>query len=157
MHVAKEPHGFVITTQDFLPVPADEFERVLLAPSSIAAWNHLILTEPERGTVPIDVGDPMEFIVRIGPLAFDYVMIVASRVPGASYTQRTTKGFVDVTIEYSWRTRGLGTEVTVEAHYRQTGSLWWKTPLTRMVACRSVRRASRNMRNMFSPRRAQLT
>ncbi|WP_016996037.1 hypothetical protein [Kocuria atrinae] len=154
MHEADIPHGFLISVQEFVPVTADEFERVLLAPGSIAAWNELELVAPAAPDVPLDVGDAMEFTVHVGPLTFDYVMIVASRTPGVSYVQRTTKGFVEVTIEYSWKTQGLGTLVTVDAMYRLTGSLWWKKPATQMVARRFVRNAARNMRDMFSPRRS---
>ena len=154
MQEADVPHGFLISTQEFVPVSADEFERVLLAPGSIAAWNELDLTAPAKTCEPLDVGDAMEFTVNVGPLSFDYVMIVASRTPGVSYVQRTTKGFVEVTIEYSWKTQGFGTLVTVDAMYRLTGSLWWKKPLTQMVARRFVRNAARNMRDMFSPRRS---
>lgn len=157
MHEADIPHGFLISKQEFVPASADEFERVLLEPWSIAAWNDLELTAPKDPRVPLDVGDAMEFTVKVGPLSFDYVMIVASRTPGISYVQRTTKGFVEVTIEYSWKTQGMGTLVTVDATYRLTGSLWWKKPMTQIVARRAVRQAARNMRDMFSPRRSKGT
>lgn len=149
MHEADIPHGFLISKQEFVPASADEFERVLLEPWSIAAWNDLELTAPKDPRVPLDVGDAMEFTVKVGPLSFDYVMIVASRTPGISYVQRTTKGFVEVTIEYSWKSYGEGTLVTVDAMYRLTGSLRWKKTLTQMVARRFMRVAGRNMRDMF--------
>ncbi|MCT1802305.1 hypothetical protein CKW39_06100 [Kocuria sp. WRN011] len=154
MHETDTPHGFLISTQEFVPATADEFERVLRAPGSIAAWNELELSGPAGSGVPLDVGDAMEFTVNVGPLSFDYVMIVAARTSGVSFIQRTTKGFVDVTIEYSWKTQGVGTLVTVDAMYRLTGPLWWKKPATRAVARKFVRTASRNMRDMFSPRRS---
>lgn len=106
MHETDTPHGFLISTQEFVPATADEFERVLRAPGSIAAWNELELSGPAGSGVPLDVGDAMEFTVNVGPLSFDYVMIVAARTSGVSFIQRTTKGFVDVTIEYSWKTQG---------------------------------------------------
>ena len=154
MHLVTTPHGFVITAPTFLPVAADEFERVLRQPASIAGWNDLTLTEPERGDIPLDMGDPMEFIVRVGPLSFSYIMIVACRHPGASFTQRTTKGFMDVTIKYTWEARDGGTQVVVEVTFRQTGSRRWKMPMTRLVARRFLQRNIRNMRDTFSPRRA---
>lgn len=148
-------HGFLISTQEFIAAPAEEFERVLLQPRSIAAWNEVTLTAPADDTRLMEVGDAMEFTVNVGPLSFDYVMIIAARTPGVSYVQRTTKGFVEVTIEYSWKPRGMGTLVTVDTMYRLTGSLWWKKPLTLRVARRFVRTATRNMRDMFSPRRGR--
>ena len=149
MHETDTPHGFLISTQEFVPATADEFERVLRAPGSIAAWNELELSGPAGSGVPLDVGDAMEFTVHVGPLSFDYVMIVACRTPGVSYVQRTTKGFVEVTIEYSWKSYGEGTLVTVDAMYRLTGSLRWKKTLTQMVARRFMHVAGRNMRDMF--------
>lgn len=149
MHETDIPHGFLISAQDFVSVSADEFERALLAPCSIATWNNLDLMAPANPRVPMDVGDAMEFTVHVGPLSFDYVMIVACRTPGVSYVQRTTKGFVEVTIEYSWKSYGEGTLVTVDAMYRLTGSLRWKKTLTQMVARRFMHVAGRNMRDMF--------
>lgn len=153
MHESDTPHGFLISTQEFVPATADEFERVLLAPGSIASWNGLELAPSTEPCTPLDVGDAMEFTVHVGPLSLNYVMIVASRTAGVSYVQRTTKGFVDVTIEYSWKTHGMGTLVSVDTMYRLTGPLWWKKPATRAVARKFVRSAARNMRDMFSPRR----
>lgn len=143
------PHGFLISAQNIVSVSADEFERALLAPRSIATWHNLELTAPADPCAPMDVGDALEFTAKVGPLSFDYVMIVACRTPGVSFIQRTTKGFVEVTIEYSWKPHGEGTLVTVDAMYRLTGSPWWKKTLTQLVARRFVRTAGRNMCDMF--------
>ena len=154
MHETDIPHGFLISAQSFVPASADEFERTLRAPGSIAAWHNLKLRTPANPWVPIDVGDAMEFTANVGPLSFDYVMIVSCRTPGVSFVQRTTKGFVEVTIEYSWKSHGEGTLVTVDVMYRLTGSPWWKKTLTQVVARRYVRTAGRNMREMFRAGRA---
>ena len=92
------------------------------------------------------MGSAIEFDAPVGPFTFDYVMIVADRVPGESLMLRTTKGFADMIMEYAWQPTSSGVAVQLRADFRLRGGLWWKRPWARMMAHRRLAQGLERMR-----------
>ena len=101
-------------------------------------WFGVEFTWPPCPDHQMEVGSALEFRAPIGPLHFDFIMIVADRVPGESLLFRTTRGSVDVTLEYTWWATSTGTRVRLNLDFRLRHELWWRTRWTQAVARRKL-------------------
>lgn len=139
-------HGFSLLVEQDVAVTAQEFDLALGRPRGMGRWFGIHVTWPTSPDDQLHVGSAIEFDAPVGPFTFDYVMIVADRVPGESLMLRTTKGFADVILEYAWQPTSSGVTVQLRADFRLRGGLWWKRPWARMMAHRRLAQGLERMR-----------
>lgn len=139
-------HGFSLLVEQDVAVTAQEFDLALGRPRGMGRWFGIHFTWPTSPDDQLHVGSAIEFDVPVGPFTFDYVMIVADRVPGESLMLRTTKGFADMIMEYAWQPTSSGVTVQLHAAFRLRGGLWWKRPWARMMAQRRLAQGLERMR-----------
>ena len=109
-------------------------------------WFEVEFRWPTCLETPLGVGAALEFTLSGGVLPREFIMIVADRVPGESLLLRTTKGTVDVTAEFTWRSVDGGVLVQLRNDVRLRGPLWWRCPLIRALVRRAVTRGLERMR-----------
>ncbi|NDO78285.1 hypothetical protein GKZ75_08625 [Kocuria indica] len=139
-------HGFSLLVEQDVAVTAQEFDLALGRPRGMGRWFGIHVTWPMSPDDQLHVGSAIEFDVPVGPFTFDYVMIVADRVPGESLMLRTTKGFADMIMEYAWQPTSSGVTVQLRADFRLRGGLRWKRPWARMMAERRLAQGLERMR-----------
>ena len=139
-------HGFSLLVEQDVAVTAQEFDLALGRPRGMGRWFGIHVTWPMSPDDQLHVGSAIEFDAPVGPFTFDYVMIVADRVPGESLMLRTTKGFADMIMEYTWQPTSSGVTVQLRADFRLRGGLWWKRPWARMMAHRRLAQGLERMR-----------
>ena len=144
--VGSTDHGFTLLAEQDIAVSAEDFDLALGRPRGMGRWFGIHFTWPTSPDDQLHVGSALEFQVPVGPITFDYVMIVADRVPGESLMLRTTKGFADINLEYTWQATSWGITVQLHVAFRLRGGLWWKLPWARMVAQRRLVRGLERMR-----------
>ena len=146
-HVQNEDRSFTLLAEQEVPVTVDEFDRVVGRTTEMGRWFGIDFTWPTCPDQQLEVGSAIEFKTPVGPISTsDFILIVADRVPGESLLLRTTRGAVDMMLEYSWEPSPGGARVTMRADFRVRGALWWKGPWTRTVAKRRLIRGLENMR-----------
>ena len=111
-------HGFSLLVEQDVAVTAQEFDLALGRPRGMGRWFGIHFTWPTSPDDQLHVGSAIEFDAPVGPFTFDYVMIVADRVPGESLMLRTTKGFADMIMEYTWQPTSSGVTVQLRADFR---------------------------------------
>ena len=144
--VGSTDHGFTLLAEQDVSVTAQEFDLALGRPRGMGRWFGIDFTWPTSPDDQLHVGSALEFDAPVGPFTFDYVMIVADRVPGESLMLRTTKGFADTILEYTWQPTASGVTVQLRADFRLRGGLWWKRPWARMMAQRRLTQGLERMR-----------
>ena len=146
-HVQNEDRSFTLLAEQEVPVTVDEFDRVVGRTTEMGRWFGIDFTWPTCPDHQLEVGSALEFKAPVGPVrTTEFILIVADRVPGESLLLRTTRGTVDMMLEYSWKPSPGGTRVTMRGDFRVRGALWWKGPWTRTVAKRRLIRGLENMR-----------
>ncbi|RLZ03698.1 hypothetical protein CWC38_04330 [Kocuria tytonicola] len=139
-------HGFSLLAEQEVPVSREQFDELVGRPEAMGRWFGVTFHWPTCLETPLEVGAALEFTPSGGVLPCEFIMIVADRVPGESLLLRTTKGTVDVTAEFTWRSVDGGVLVRLRNEVRMRGALWWRCPLTRALVRRAVTRGLECMR-----------
>ena len=147
--VGESDRSFTMVAEQDVAVTVEEFDRAIGRPREMGEWFGVEFTWPTCPNHQMEVGSALEFRAPIGPLHFDFIMIVADRVPGESLLFRTTRGSVDVTLEYTWWATSTGTRVRLNLDFRLRHELWWRTRWTQAVARRKLTVGMERMRQQL--------
>ncbi|WP_260856764.1 hypothetical protein [Kocuria rhizophila] len=150
--VENADRSFTLLAEQEVPVSVEEFDRLIGRPKEMGEWFGVEFTWPTSPEQQLDVGSALEFEVPLGPFSVDFILIVADRVPGKSLLLRTTRGAVDMTLEYTWAPTDTGVDVHMCADFRVRGALWWKIPWTRKVSRHKIVRGLERMRQDVTAR-----
>ena len=148
--VEESDRSFTFVAEQDVRATVDQFDSVIGRPREMGEWFGVEFTWPTCPNHQLDVGSAVEFRAPVGPLGVEFIMIVADRVAGESLMFRTTRGAVDVTLEYAWRPVSTGTRVRLTMNFRVRGAVWWRSPWTRVVARRKILRGMEAMRRQFA-------
>lgn len=144
-HVHHEGRSFTLLAEQEVPVSVEEFDRAVGRPREMGRWFNIDFSWPTAADHQLEVGSAMEFKAPVGPFSTEFILIVADRVPGQSLLLRTTRGTVDMTLEYGWRPSPTGVSVSMRVDFRVRGAWWWRGPWTRTVARRRLARGMESM------------
>ncbi|MDO4917924.1 hypothetical protein [Kocuria sp.] len=144
--VENDDRSFTLLAEQDVPVTLEEFEHAFGRPRDMGRWFGVEFTWPTSPDHQLAVGSALEFRASVGPLPVDFTLIVADRVPGESLMFRTTRGCVDMLMEYTWHATATGVSVQMRTDYRVRGALWWKLPWTRAMSRRYTTRGLEAMR-----------
>ncbi|RKQ35154.1 SRPBCC family protein [Kocuria tytonis] len=150
--VENADRSFTLLAEQDVPVSVEEFDRAIGRPKEMGEWFGVEFTWPTSPEHQLDVGSALEFKAPVGPFSVDFILIVADRVPGKSLLLRTTRGAVDMTLEYTWAPTDTGVDVQMRVDFRVRGALWWKIPWTRKVSRHKIVRGLERMRQDVTAR-----
>lgn len=115
-------------------------ERFLLDPGCFATWQHGMSGDIRATTPVLSTGTALEMTGRIGPFRLPYTIIVSEHVPGRNLSVRTTRGAVDLLVDFRWAREAGLTRMDVTIDGRSTRAKSWLVPVLGAASRRNLQR-----------------